>query len=446
MQEGGHGPTRPTGFGSNGMSDEERGRGEQIPAPDKQSKQDTRLKRGLTLPLLALYGLGTTIGAGIFVLVGEVAGLAGTQAPLAFLIAALMAAPTALSFGELAARFPFSAGEAVYVENGLRLKGLPLLVGLMVAFAGLVSAAAISQGFAGYLRVFVELPAPALTAGLIVLLAILAIWGIVESVTLAAILTVAEVGALVVIIAAGVDDLAARPEKVAEMVSLPAAALPGILAGGVLAFYAFIGFEDMVNVAEEVRDVERSLPRAIIITLIVTTLLYVLVAAVAVTVVGSGELAGSEAPLALVFERATGLGSAPISFVAVFAVVNGALVQIIMASRIFYGLSRLRHLPAVLGSVWMRTRTPVAATLLAAGMTMLFALTLPIVRLAEMTSFVTLSVFALVNAALVCLKRRHGPPPEGFRVPVAVPVTGLLVSICFAAYQVGLWAGWLGRS
>jgi amino acid transporter len=373
------------------------------------------------------------------VLVGEVAGLSGLQAPLAFLAAALMATPTALSFGELAARFPFSAGEAVFVERGLRLAGLPLVVGLMVAFAGMVSAAAISQGFAGYFRVFVDLPPAGLTAALIVLLGVLAVWGIVESVSLAAVLTVAEVGALVMVIAGGADDVLASPEAVAEMLRLPAAALPGILAGGVLAFYAFIGFEDMVNVAEEVREVERNLPRAIIITLLVTTLLYVLVAAVAVTVVAPAELAQSEAPLALVFGRATGWSATPISLVAVFAVVNGALVQIIMASRIFYGLSRLGHLPSVLGRVWRRTRTPVAATAVAAGITMIFALSLPIVRLAEMTSFITLSVFALVNAALIALKRRREAPPQGFRVPAAVPFTGLCVSVAFAVYQCLLW-------
>ncbi|MCR9219149.1 MAG: APC family permease [Alphaproteobacteria bacterium] len=410
------------------------------------------LKRSLSLPLLALYGLGTTIGAGIFVLVGKVAGIAGAQAPLAFLAAALMAAPTALSFGELAARYPFSAGEAVYVQRGLRIDRLPLVVGLMVAAAGLVSSAAIAQGFAGYLGVFVEAPAALMTAFLIAALVALAIWGIVESVTVAALLTLAEVGALALVIATGLDDALAKPAAMAAALTPPAAAAPAILAAGVLAFYAFIGFEDMVNVAEEVRDVERTMPRAIIITLAATTVLYMLTALVAVTAVAPAELAESQAPLALVYERASGWNPAPITLIAIFAVANGALIQIIMASRIFYGLARLGWLPARLGRVWRATRTPALATLFAGGISLFFALALPIVRLAEITAFITLIVFALVNAALIALKRRGDPaegPAEGpageeatarrFRVPLAVPLFGLLTSLGFTAYQAALW-------
>ena len=309
-----------------------------LPEPPGPMAGPPTLRRSLSLPMLALYGLGTTIGAGIFVLVGKVAGLAGLQAPLAFLLAAVMAAPTALSFGELAARFPVSAGEAAYVTHGFRLRFLPLAVGLTVASAGLVSTAAIAIGFAGYLGLFLDLPAPVMTAALLLLLGVLAIWGIVESVTVAALLTVAEIGALVLVIATGIDDVVLQPARVADAL-LPApgdllAMAPAILAGGVLAFYAFIGFEDMVNVAEEVRDVERTLPRAILVTLGATTLLYVLVALVAVLIAAPAELAASDAPLALVYERASGWNPAPISLVAIFAVANGALIQIIMAARL----------------------------------------------------------------------------------------------------------------
>ncbi len=424
-----------------------------LPEPPGPMAGPPTLRRSLSLPMLALYGLGTTIGAGIFVLVGKVAGLAGLQAPLAFLLAAVMAAPTALSFGELAARFPVSAGEAAYVTHGFRLRFLPLAVGLTVASAGLVSTAAIAIGFAGYLGLFLDLPAPVMTAALLLLLGVLAIWGIVESVTVAALLTVAEIGALVLVIATGIDDVVLQPARVADAL-LPApgdllAMAPAILAGGVLAFYAFIGFEDMVNVAEEVRDVERTLPRAILVTLGATTLLYVLVALVAVLIAAPAELAASDAPLALVYERASGWNPAPISLVAIFAVANGALIQIIMAARVFYGLARLGGLPAGLAAVWQRTRTPVAATLLATAIAMVLALALPIVRLAEITSFLTLIVFALVNGALLALKRREARDPAGapappWRVPWPVPAAGLVLSLGFTLYQAGRWGGLAG--
>jgi APA family basic amino acid/polyamine antiporter len=398
------------------------------------------LKRSLSFTLIMLYGLGTTIGAGIFVLVGKVAGTAGVHAPLSFLAASLLVAPTVLSFGELASRYPVSAGEAHYVQQGIGLKHLPLLVGLMVCAAGLVSASAIAQGFAGYLREFVAIPAPLGTLLLILILGLVAAWGIAESVTLAALFTLAEVGALLAVILAGSDTLISDFPRFASAFAVEPAAWSGILAGAVLAFYAFIGFEDMVNVAEEVKQVRRILPRAMIVTLLATTLLYVLVAGVAVTVAVPAELAASDAPLARVFEQATGWNAAPISLVALFAVVNGALIQIIMASRVLYGLSRLGLLPPLLGRVASRTRTPLVATALSTAVVILLAMTLPIVRLAEVTSFITVLIFALVNLALLRIKRRREVSVESFSVPAAVPLLGLLLNLGFAAFQALLWA------
>jgi amino acid transporter len=408
-------------------------------------RAEPTLKRGLSLPLITLYGLGTTIGAGIFVLVGRVVGVAGLHAPLAFLVAALLAAFTAFSFAELSARLPQSAGEAVYVQHGLGRRWLSVVVGLLVTAAGVISAATIARGAIGYIAEFVTLPGWLTIIVLVLALGVTAAWGIMESVTVAALLTLIEVGALLAVIAGGADSLAAVPDRLPELLPpvAPGAWL-GIGAGAVLAFYAFIGFEDMVNVAEEVKDVTRVLPTAIVLTLVGTTGLYLALSLVAVLAVPADDLAASGAPMALLFETTTGASSAVISLISIFAVLNGALVQIIMAARVLYGLAAQGWLPPLLGRVDQRTRTPLNATGLVVVLVLVLALALPLTTLAEVTAFCVLIVFALVNLALLRIKRRE-PLPLGIRaVPLWVPAAGFAVSALFVAFQagrfLGLWA------
>ena len=219
------------------------------------------LSRRLNLPLLTLYGLGTTIGAGIFVLVGEVAGRAGMAAPVSFLAASLLAAFTAFSFAELVARYPRSAGEAVYVREGFRSHRLALAVGLMVALSGVVSSATILNGSIGYLHEFVAVPRVPGVVLILALLAALALWGIGESVTVAAIFTVLEVGGLLLVVWVAKGSLADLPARGGELIPpLDGTAWIGVTAGTMLAFFAFLGFEDLVNVAEEAKDVTRTMP------------------------------------------------------------------------------------------------------------------------------------------------------------------------------------------
>lgn len=395
------------------------------------------LKRSLTLGLLTLYGLGTILGAGIYVLVGQVAAIAGMYAPLAFVIAALLAGLTGLSYAELAARLPKSAGEAVYVQQGFRRRPLSVLVGLLIVLTGVVSAATIANGFVGYLQVFLPVSDSFAILVLVLLLGALAAWGITESVVAASVVTVAELGGLVFIIyiaSAGLGDL---PARWPEFVPPPETGVwQAILLGAFLAFYAFIGFEDMVNVAEEVKDPSRTLPIAILIAIAVSTTLYLVVALVAVLALPPAELADSRAPLALIYERATGKAPTLISLISLFAVVNGALIQIIMSSRVLYGMSREGWLPAALGRVSPVTRTPLPATALITGIVLVLALGLPLVTLAKTTSFIVLIVFALVNLALLRIKRRD-PRPAGVRIfPPGIPFAGFVASSGFVALQV----------
>jgi len=351
-----------------------------LPSRDAQPGSELRLRRALTLPLVVLYGLGVTIGAGIYVLTAATAARAGIHAPLAFVLAALVMAPSAGSFAELACRLPVSAGEAAYVRAGFRSNGLSLLVGLMVVAAGSVSAATVSVGSAGYIREFILLPDLVLIPLTIVAIGAIAAWGILESVTFAAIFTLIEIGGLVLVIAGG---FASDPEILVRLPDVvpslgDTAAWIGVASAGLLAFFAFIGFEDLVNIAEEVKRPERTLPRAIFLTLIITTLAYALVVSIGVQMVPPEELGRAKAPLSMIFERATGFSPAVITLIAIVATLNGGLINLIMAARVIYGLAKQNSLPAGLGRVNRITRTPLRATVLVTGIVLLFALAFPL--------------------------------------------------------------------
>ena len=396
------------------------------------------LRRSLSLSLLTLYGLGTTIGAGVYVLIGAVAGSAGGAAPFAFLFAAALVGFSALAFAELSARMPRSAGEAIYVFAGFGSERLAQITGLCVILAGLVSAATISHGFVGYLQSLWPVPYLLALAAVVVVLGAIAAWGIRESVGLAAVITVIEIAGLIYVLWVGRGHLADFPARWQEFI--PAAELPallGILSGGVIAFYAFIGFEDMVNVAEEVRDVRRTLPKAIVLTLVATTVLYLAVAVVGVLAVPLPELAGSKAPVALIVERGGGRHADLLSLVALIAVLNGALIQVIMASRVAYGLAQRGWLPTALGRIHARRRTPVLATAAATVLVLLFALTMPLETLARATSLITLGIFATVNMALWRIKGREPEPPaDGVCYPRWISLIGAVACLAVIVSEV----------
>lgn len=416
---------------------------DRVPNPDGTAATEPgrgkapELARALSLPLLVLYGLGTIIGAGIYVLVGKVAGIAGLLAPFAFLLAGAVALVSAFTYAELAARYPRSAGEPLYVAQGFGMRGISLWVGLLIVAMGTISAAAVARGFVGYLQVFVDVPAPAASAVLLLTLGALAAWGIAESAWIAAASTLLEIAGLLLVIAVCGDSLATLPARVPELVpSLAVADWRAVFLGAFLAFFAFIGFEDMVNVAEEARHPVRDMPRAILLASIGSTVLYLLVALVAVLSVLPEELAGSDAPLAMLYQRATGREPTHIALIGIVAVVNGALVQMIMASRVLYGMSREGWLPTALGRVGARTRTPLVATVAVTFAALAGALLMPVVALAQWASFVVLVVFALVNAALLRLKlRRVAAPPGAVRVPAWVPALGCALSLLLLAAQ-----------
>ena len=391
------------------------------------------LRRRLGLPLLVLYGAGITIGAGIYVLIGAVAGHAGQYAPWSFVLAAVTMAFTVGSYAELATRFPVSAGEAAYVRAAFGSRAASIATGLLSLFIGIVSSATVTLGSAGYIAQFIALPAAVTVILVVALLGLVASWGILESVLLAGLFTLIETGGLVIIIIAAVhtgvpfaDALAPPPPDLAV--------LSGVAFASLLAFFAFIGFEDLANIVEEVKVPHRDLPRAMVATLVISTVLYVAVAAVAVTAVPVADLAASPAPLSLVFNAVVNINPAAITAIAIVATLNTILAQMTMAARVIYGMARQGDLPRRLGHVHSRTATPVLATVLIAAATIVLALLVPIERLAESTSVATLAIFALVNLALLRLRYRGvASPALHVRVPIWIPALGLIACLAMMA-------------
>ncbi|MEH6631063.1 MAG: amino acid permease [Halopseudomonas aestusnigri] len=390
-----------------------------------------QLRRRLTLPLLILYGLGVTIGAGIYVLVGATASKAGIYAPISFLIAASVVAFTGFSYAELGTRYPVSAGEAAYVSKGFNSKHLPLITGLFVIVSGVISSATVAIGAAGYLQTLVSISTDYLITLIVIIIGIIAIWGILESVILAAIFTVLEIGGLSLVIWIGATS---NPDLVNKIPSLlppfELAVWSGILSAGLLAFFAFIGFEDIANVAEEVKNPRRTLPLGIIITLVIATIIYFVVVSIVVLTIPIDILTHSDAPLTLIFVNTSQNTRNIFNVVAIIATINGALIQVIMASRVLYGLASQNSLPEFLSYVHPITRTPITATFVVISLIIILALFFPIAELAEATSQVVLVVFALVNMALILIKRQEKPSssPTYFQVPGWVPFLGFISS------------------
>ncbi len=363
-----------------------------------------KLKRSVGLPGMVFYGVGTMVGGGIYALLGKIVQGAGLFAPLALLLAGGLALLSAFSFAELTRRYPFSAGEVQYVDAAFGVTRLSQIVGVMVILTGLVSAGTLCAAVGGFLLDLTSF-SPAVSAVLTAMvLGAIAAWGVSQSVAVVVVITLLEAGTLVMIILLSADALAQAPGLVTEMVAdvdqLDGAAL---VAASFLAFYAFIGFEDMVNMAEETRNVKRNLPLAIFISVGITMCLYLGVTLVAMGLEDRSALATANTPLALLLPQ-DAVSGLTIGLISVLAGINGALVQVIMASRVFYGMASRGLAPGWFAYVNARTRTPVRATLVVGVMVMVVATSLPLATLAATTSTIILGVFTIVNLSLARLR------------------------------------------
>jgi amino acid transporter len=335
---------------------------------------------------------------------------------------------TVASYAELCTRYPVAAGEAAYVRNAFRLRWLSTLTGLLMIGTAIVASATVAIGASGYVAQFVDWPRPVVIAGIILALGLVSIWGVLQSVLLASIFTLIEIGGLLVIIVAGFARGVPLQDALFVFPPPDAAVWSGVAFASLLAFFAFIGFEDLTNMVEETVAPERAMPLAMGVTLLATTLLYMLVAAVAVTSVAPGDLAASAAPLSLVFNKILGIDPAAISLIAVVATLNTILAEMTMATRVVYGMARQGDLPRYFGHVHGLTATPVLASVVVMAATFFLTLVVPFLELAKATSLATLSVFALVNLALIRVRMRDGRSPH-LRVPLWMPIAGLITSL-----------------
>lgn len=392
------------------------------------------LKRNLGLIALLVYGIGDILGAGIYALVGKVAGLAGAACWLSFAAAMLVAGLTALTYAELVSRYPRAGGEAYFSQRAFQRPWLGLLIGWLVLCSGVVSLATVSLAFAGYFQQSVPAaPDWAVVLALLVVLGIINFRGITESSWANIVCTAVEVTGLLIVLMAGLAYLYGGQGEPAKPLQEDASWL-GVARGAAVAFFAFIGFEDMINIAEEAKQPHRHLPYAILAALLITGSTYIVIAWLAVAVVPLDTLAASDAPLHDVVHQAwAGFPDGIFTVIALFAVANTGLLNFIMGSRLLYGMSRQGLLPPWLGIVHPTRRTPHRAILTVFAIALLFALTAAMVDLAGTTSALLLTIFVTMNLSLLVIKRREGTPPEAFRIPAAVP----LVAIAFCLGLIG---------
>lgn len=392
-------------------------------------EQKAQLKRVISLPFLIFYGVGTIVGGGFYALLGKVVGSAGYFTPIAFFLATLIALFSALSYAELSSRYPVSAGEAYYVKKAFSNQGLSIIVGWLVIFTGVVSTATLTVAMAGFLQEFIDFSSFIFIFFIILFMTLIAMWGIKESVWFSTIVTIIEVGGLLFIVYIASDSFGMMKENAHLLVpSFSLELWQGIFVGVFLVFYAFIGFEDMVNIAQEVKDVKRTLPIAIIASIGITFIIYLVVSMVAIFAMDLETLALSSSPLAEIAKKEGYWSYLILWSIGILAGLNGALVQIIMASRVLYGISQNSEQDSLFSSINARTGTPIYATLLVVLIVLLLALSFDLVPLAKITSTIILVLFIVVNASLIVIKKREGRHKE-FDLPIIMPYIGLFSAL-----------------
>ncbi|CAL9599995.1 APC family permease [Streptomyces sp. enrichment culture] len=406
------------------------------------TSQDAPLRRALTTRLLYFFILGDVLGAGVYVLIGQIAADAGGAVWVPLTVALALALLTAASYAELATKYPRAGGAAHYATLAYG-PFAGFLAGFCMLAAGVVSVAALARGFAGdYLSVFVTLPVGPVAVLFLVALALLNARGIRESTRANVAATLVEVAGLAVVVVLGAWILLrgdGDPARLTRLGTAEHGAAAAVLSGAVLAYYSFVGFETSVNVAEETRDPRRSYPRALFGALLTAGAVYVLVGLAASAAVPTGTLASSSGPLLEVVRAAGGVPERLFGAIALVAVANGALLTGIMSSRLAYGMARDGLLPRFLTAVLPERRTPWAAIGTTTGLAVLLALTGGVAALASTLVLLLLVVFLMVNTAVLVLRRDPGEPGH-FRAPTVLPVLGAASCVLLATrVEPGVW-------
>jgi amino acid transporter len=398
---------------------------------------DQKLHRHIGLFALVVYGVGDILGAGIYALIGKAAGEMGNTVWLAFLASMVAAGLTGLSYASLGSRYSRAGGASFFTHHAFKSNFLAYVIGLAVLSSGVTSMAAGSRAFAGYFTSLVSaVPVDLIVLAFCFVIAGVVIRGIRESMWTNMLCTFIELGGLLLVIVVGVNFLGSVDYTSAVTVANPAGDLSFslILSGAVLTFYSFVGFEDIINVSEEVKNPESTMPKAILLAVVIASIIYVTISLVAVSVIPAAELAVSSAPLVDVVKRAAPwFPPIVFAFIAMFAVANTALLNFIMGSRLIYGMANQGLMPKILSKV-NRRGTPYISSLAVLGFMLILALTGNIASLARATSVLLLICFMTVNAALLVLKYRKDEPKGLFEIPSIVPVLGALVCAVMLSY------------
>ena len=395
----------------------------------------SELKRHMGLFHLTMYGVGLILGAGIYVLIGEATAFAGNSVWISFLFGIIIAMFAGLSYAELTALFPKAAAEYTFVKHAFKNNFLAFIIGWLTAITSMITAATVSLGFGGYLAQFVNLPITISAVLLIGGLSIVNFIGIKESTWANTIFAIITAGGLVLIIFLGMTYETTESIDYFEMPH----GTTGIILAFVLIFFAFIGFEDMANVAEEVKRPKKTIPRAIILSVIITGILYILVSLSVVRVINWEELGQSAAPLAAIAERSLGIqGSIALSAIALFATASTVLITLVAGSRILYGMAHNKSLPLSLGKIHSKTKTPWIAVIGILITSIAFTLIGDIVIVANITVFAVVITFAMINLSVIVLRYTEPNLERSFRVPVNIgrfpllPLFGFGVTIYMA--------------
>ena len=395
----------------------------------------SELKRHMGLFHLTMYGVGLILGAGIYVLIGEAVGFAGNSVWISFLLGTIVAIFAGLSYAELCALFPKAAAEYTFVKHAFKNNFIAFIIGWLTAITSMITAATVALGFGGYFIQFVNLPITVSAILLIVGLSIVNFIGIKESTWANTIFAIITAGGLGLIIFLGMTFDTTENIDYFEAPN----GMTGIILAFVLIFFAFIGFEDMANVAEEVKRPKKTLPRAIILSVVITGIIYVLVALSVVRILNWEELGRSSAPLADVADQAIGFGGGiTLSVIALFATASTVLITLVAGSRILYGMSKSGSLPLSLSKVHSKTKTPWIAVIGIFVTSVAFSFIGDIVVVANITVFAVVITFAMINLSVIVLRYTEPQLERPFRVPLNIgkfpilPLVGFVVTVYMA--------------
>lgn len=382
-----------------------------------------KLKREVNLFTLVMYGVGVIVGAGIYVLVGKASGITGNSVWMAFLLSSTVGVFTALSYAELSSMYPKDASEYHYIQNAFKKDWLSVVMSFGELGGDLIGAAAVSLGFAGYFSAVFGVPFLWGALGLVVFMSFINFWGIGKSTALTIVMTLVSILGLILIIVFGMGHWGS-----VDYFEMPRGTT-GIVSAAALIFFAFLGFEDIVNISEEVKNARKVVPKALLISLAISSVLYVLVAISVVSVVDWQVLGASDAPLKLVAHEILGDFHPLMSFIILLSTGGTVLILLIAGSRMIYGLSDAGRFPEFLSRIHPKTRTPYIAVLVVMLFVIGFVLIQRLEVVAGITDFMAFTAFGLVNLSNIGLRYRKPHMRREFKVPLNIgkfPVLSLI--------------------